>query len=226
MLASDKSDNFNRECKYFARSIKGETMIKKFSNACVQIVNRWLPDAFLFAIILSVIVYLAAMLATGLGPLAMLEAWGSDSGFWSLLGFSMQIALILVLGSAMASAPVCKKALRAVAGLAHDKKQAIVLTSFVSTLCCWLNWGFGLVIGVLLAKEIVRKVPKVDYPLLVASSYSGFVIWHAGLSGSIPLDLVAARNSAASSIRLPSRRRSCTPSISSWSPSFCSGCPF
>ena len=63
----------------------------------------------------------------------------------------------------------------------------------MSTICCWLNWGFGLVIGALLAKEVVRRVPTVDYPLLIASAYSGFVIWHAGLSGSIPLDLVAGK---------------------------------
>ena len=40
-------------------------------------------------------------------------------------------------------------------------------------------------------RQVVRRVPTVDYPLLIASAYSGFVIWHAGLSGSIPLDLVA-----------------------------------
>ena len=32
-----------------------------------------------------------------------------------------------------------------------------------------------------------------DYPLLIASAYSGFVIWHAGFSGSIPLDLVKGK---------------------------------
>ena len=41
----------------------------------------------------------------------------------------------------------------------------------------------------LYTSEVVRRVPTVDYPLLIASAYSGFVIWHAGLSGSIPLDL-------------------------------------
>lgn len=164
-------------------------MFKKFTNGCVRVVNRWLPDAFLFAVILSIIVYVGAMLATGMGPLKVLSAWGSNSGFWGLLAFSMQMALVLVLGSAMASAKPCKKALRAVAGMCHNNMQAIVVTTFVSTVCCWLNWGFGLVIGALLAKEVVRRVPTVDYPLLIASAYSGFVIWHAGLSGSIPLQL-------------------------------------
>ena len=164
-------------------------MFKKFTNGCVRVVNRWLPDAFLFAVILTIVVYIAAMLATGLGPIKILNAWGAASGFWSLLAFSMQMALVLVLGSAMASARPCKKALRALAGLAHNNMQAILVTTMVSTICCWLNWGFGLIAGALLAKEVVKRVPTVDYPLLIASAYSGFVIWHAGLSGSIPLAL-------------------------------------
>ena len=164
-------------------------MFKKIVNGCVRVVNRWLPDPFLFAVILTIVVFIAAMFATGLGPIDMIGAWGATSGFWSLLSFSMQMALVLVLGSAMASAKPCKKALRALAGLAHNNMQAIVVTTFVSVICCWLNWGFGLIAGALLAKEVAKRVPTVDYPLLIASAYSGFVIWHAGLSGSIPLAL-------------------------------------
>ena len=164
-------------------------MFKKIVNGCVRVVNRWLPDPFLFAVILTIVVFIAAMFATGLGPIQMIGAWGATSGFWSLLSFSMQMALVLVLGSAMASAKPCKKALRALAGLAHNNMQAIVVTTFVSVICCWLNWGFGLIAGALLAKEVAKRVPTVDYPLLIASAYSGFVIWHAGLSGSIPLAL-------------------------------------
>lgn len=58
-------------------------------------------------------------------------------------------------------------------------------------MACWINWGFGLVIGALLAKEIAKQVKGVDYRLLIASTYSGFVVWHGGLSGSIPLGVAA-----------------------------------
>ena len=167
-------------------------MFKKFTNGCVRVVNRWLPDPFLFAVILSIVVYIAAMFATGQGPITMLNAWGNANGFWKLLSFSMQMALVLVFGSAMASAKVCKKALGGIASLAHNKMQAIVITTFVSVICCWLNWGFGLIAGALLAKEVAKRVRDVDYRLLIASAYSGFVIWHAGLSGSIPLALNGA----------------------------------
>lgn len=180
-------------------------MFKKFTNGCVRVVNRWLPDAFLFAVILTIVVFIGALAATGLPVfsaakdaegkpvLDLITAWGGNSTFWSLLAFSMQMALVLVLGSACASAKLFKALLRTLAGMCHNNMQAIVMTTAVSTICCWLNWGFGLVIGALLAKEVVRRVPTVDYPLLIASAYSGFVIWHAGLSGSIPLDLVAGK---------------------------------
>ena len=180
-------------------------MFKKFTNGCVRVVNRWLPDAFLFAVILTIVVFIGALAATGLPVfsaakdadgkpvLDLITAWGGNSTFWSLLAFSMQMALVLVLGSACACAKPFKALLRTLAGMCHNNMQAIVMTTAVSTICCWLNWGFGLVIGALLAKEVVRRVPTVDYPLLIASAYSGFVVWHAGLSGSIPLDLVAGK---------------------------------
>ena len=171
-------------------------MFKRFTNGCVRVVNRWLPDPFLFAVILTAVVFIGAMIGTQQGPLELVWAWGgqggdSSDGFWGLLSFSMQMALVLVLGSAMASAKACKRALAAIATLARDKKSAILVTTFVSTICCWLNWGFGLIAGALLAKEVARRVEDVDYPLLIASAYSGFVIWHAGLSGSIPLQIGA-----------------------------------
>lgn len=171
-------------------------MLKKFSNGCVRVMNRWLPDPFLFAIILTIVVFIAAMIGTGMGPVRMVWAWGGEGGtalgMWNLLAFSMQMALVLVLGSALASAKICKKILGSIAGLAKNKMSAIVVTTAVSTICCWLNWGFGLIVGALLAKEIAKRVRDVDYPLLIASAYSGFVVWHAGLSGSIPLALGGA----------------------------------
>ena len=106
-------------------------MFKKFTNGCVRVVNRWLPDAFLFAIILSIIVFIGSMCATKMGPLQVLNAWGDSKGFWGLLSFSMQMALVLVFGSAMAAAKPCKKALRAAAGLCHNNMQAIVVTTFI-----------------------------------------------------------------------------------------------
>ena len=164
-------------------------MFKKFTNGCVSVMNKYLPDPFLFAIILTFIVFAAGIGMTGQGPLDMMLHWAN--GFWGLLSFSMQMAMVLVLGNTMASAGIFKKGLRSIASTAQTPSRAIMITAFVSAVCCWINWGFGLVIGALLAKEIAKQVKGVDYRLLIASAYSGFVVWHGGMSGSIPLGIAA-----------------------------------
>lgn len=162
-------------------------MFKKFTNGCVAMVQRFLPDPFIFCIILTVFVFIVAMPVTGQGPLEMVAHWGT--GAWSLLGFSMQMALVLVLGSAMANAPGVKKLVVRLAGIPKTPFQGIVAVTVFSLIACWINWGFGLVVGAILAKEIAKQVDGIDYRLLIASAYSGFVIWHAGISGSIPLQI-------------------------------------
>ncbi len=172
-------------------------MFKKFTNGCVNLVQNYLPDAFIFCIILSVLVFIAAMPVTGMNFVEVADAWGN--GVWSLLAFSMQMALVLVLGTAFASAKPIKKIIQQLATIPKTATGAIIFVTLVSMICCFLNWGFGLVVGALLAKEVAKTGLRVDYRLLIASAYSGFVVWHAGLSGSIPLT-VATYNESLNSV--------------------------
>ncbi|MBQ6068073.1 MAG: short-chain fatty acid transporter [Bacteroidales bacterium] len=154
---------------------------------CVKLVQRWLPEPFIFAIILTLVAACLAMPICHQTPIEVVEHWGG--GVWNLLAFAMQMALVLVCGSTLASAPVVKKGISALASIPKTPTAAIALVTAVSALACWLNWGFGLIVGVIFAKEIASKLAGVDYRLLIASAYSGFVVWHAGLSGSIPLTM-------------------------------------
>lgn len=164
-------------------------MFKRFTNGCVKLMQKYLPDPFIFAAILTFLVFILGVFLTGQGPVAMMKHWGN--GVWSLLSFSMQMVLVLVLGHALANAPAFKKILVNLASKPKSAGSAIILVSVISTIACWLNWGFGLVIGAILAKEIAKVRKDVDYRLLIASAYSGFLIWHAGLSGSIPLTIAS-----------------------------------
>lgn len=154
---------------------------------CVRLVQRWLPEPFIFAILLTFVAAILAMPICHQTPLEVVEHWGG--GVWSLLAFAMQMALVLLCGSALAAAPAVKRAVTALARIPKSPAAAIALVTVVSALACWLNWGFGLIVGVIFAKEIARQLQGVDYRLLIASAYSGFVVWHAGLSGSIPLTM-------------------------------------
>ena len=164
-------------------------MFKKFTNGCVKLVQRFLPDAFVFCIILTIVVFIAAMPVAGMNPIEVANAWGS--GVWGLLAFSMQMALVLVLGSALANAPAIKKLIVKLAGVPKTPVGAVAFVTVISAICCFINWGFGLIIGALLAKEVAKKIKGLDYRLIIAAAYSGFVIWHAGISGSIPLGMTA-----------------------------------
>lgn len=157
--------------------------------------QRWLPEPFIFAILLTFVAALVAMPLCHQTPIEVVEHWGG--GVWNLLEFAMQMALVLVCGSTLASAPVIKRAIDALARLPQSAPAAIALVTVVSALSCWLNWGFGLIVGVVFAKAIARQRSDVDYRLLIASAYSGFVVWHAGMSGSIPLTMATPGESLA-----------------------------
>jgi short-chain fatty acids transporter len=162
-------------------------LLRRFTRLCVRLVERYLPDPFLFAVLLTFIVFIMGLVWTPSGPLEMIRHWGD--GFWGLLEFTMQMVLILVLGHALARAPLVERGLRRVAGMARDPGKALMLTTFVATVASWISWGFGLVVGALFAREVAKRVPDVDYRVLVAGAYSGFLVWHGGLSGSVPLKL-------------------------------------
>ena len=162
-------------------------MFEKIINGSVRMVQRWLPEPFIFAIVLTLVAAIVAMPICRQTPLEVLEHWGG--GVWNLLTFAMQMALVLVCGATLAAAPVIKKGISLLARIPKTPPVAIALVTAVSALACWLNWGFGLIVGVIFAKEIARTLSGVDYRLLIASAYSGFVVWHAGLSGSIPLTM-------------------------------------
>lgn len=172
-------------------------MFKLLTRASVRLVERYLPDPYVFVVLLTIIAAIAAMLVEQQTPMAVIRWWGN--GFWGLLSFAMQMLLVLLTGHMLASTPLVKRWLAALARRARSAGSAILLVSFVSLTASWINWGFGLVVGALFAKELARQV-RVDYRLLVASAYSGFLVWHGGLSGSIPLTIATPGHFAADRI--------------------------
>ncbi|GAK11582.1 LOW QUALITY PROTEIN: short chain fatty acids transporter [Geomicrobium sp. JCM 19039] len=161
-------------------------MFTHVTRFCDRLVQRYLPDAFLFALILTFIVFLLGIFITDSSPIAMVQFW---EGFWDLLEFAMQMSLVVVTGYILANSSVVKSILARLALFANTPGQAIMLVTLVATLACLINYGFGLVIGALFARHVVQQVPKVNFRLLVASAYSGMLVWHGGLSGSIPLTI-------------------------------------
>ena len=165
-----------------------QAIVRLFTN----LVQKYLPDPFVFAIILSIIIFGLSVCLTPHSPVEVIGMWGK--GFWNLLGFTMQMALVVVTGHALASTTIVKKWLVGLASIPKSPAGGVMLVTFIGSVACIINWGFGLIVGAMLAREVARRIPKSDYPLLIASAYIAFLTWHGGFSGSIPLLAATAGN--------------------------------
>ena len=168
------------------------SLFQRIITGCVNFMQKYLPEPFIFAIILTFVAIAVAIPVCKQSITEVVSNWGG--GVWNLLGFSMQMALVLVTGATLAAAPLIKKGISRLAAMPKTPAGAIALVTGISAVACWLNWGFGLIVGAIFAKEIAKKLKGVDYRLLIASAYSGFVVWHAGISGSIPLKMASDIN--------------------------------
>lgn len=145
----------------------------------------YVPTPLEIAVFLTVVVLLMATFFTNHTLVENMEFWGN--GLWALLAFMTQMSLVLMGGFVVASSRPVHKLLVKLACYPHQLSQVYLLTFLVSSFACWLNWGLGLVVGAFFALEVGKQNKNAHFPLVVACSYIGFLFWHAGLSGSIPL---------------------------------------
>lgn len=153
------------------------------------LVERFIPSALVFAIVLTLVVALGAVLFTDAGPTTVVTSWGD--GLSGLLDFMTQMCLVLLLGHVLANTGPVRAGLSALASIPRGRVLPYVFVALVTCLATLITWGLGLVVGALLAKEVAaqatRRGEPLHFPLLVATGYTGMSIWHMGYSGSAPL---------------------------------------
>ena len=158
------------------------------------VVERFIPSALVFAVLLTFVVAALALLLTDAGPTAVLTGWGD--GLSGLLEFMTQMALVLLLGHMLANTRLVRRGLARVSALPRGPLQAYVFVAVLASALSLVQWGLGLVAGGLLAREVAAQMRakgvRVHFPLLVAAGFSGFVVWHMGYTGSGPLTAATA----------------------------------
>src|SRR5229473_4035331 len=143
------------------------------------------PDPYIFAVILTFATAILAYTLTGSSSVRDIGvAW--YNGVFNILTFAFQMVLVVVTGYSLATSPWVHKLLEKISSLPKTPRDAVSLTIVIGMLASWLNWGFGLVVAGLLAREIAKRV-RLDFGWLVAAAYTGFVVSTEGLSGSIVL---------------------------------------
>ena len=176
--------------------------MNRLTAVFVRLFVRWMPDSFAVALLLTILTFVLAITVTNQNPADAIESWGNS--FWNLLKFTNQITLTLLLGYALANTTPVRRLLVRVAGLVRTPASAYILASFTTGFCALFSWGLSLIVAGTMARAIGQSCRSqgigIHYPLLVAASFSGFVIWHQGLSSSIGLTMATPGHFLESSI--------------------------
>jgi short-chain fatty acids transporter len=113
----------------------------------------------------------AAALVNGAGPAAIATSFGE--GFWSLITFTMQMAMIVIAGYSVASSPVVA---RLIDTLAAIPLVPIAIAASVSMLISLLHWAMALIFSALLVCALARRNGlQMDYR---AADAAGRWQWH------------------------------------------------
>ena len=118
------------------RPVNPRTRLDRFADFIVKFV----PDAITASVILLLLLAVFA-LALGNPPLQLIDAY--YKGFWSLLPFTSQMTLTIVLGAALASSPVFQTAVGALSRLPRTASQMVALAVLLTAVASYCFWGLG-----------------------------------------------------------------------------------
>ncbi len=150
-----------------------------------DVCERWFPDAFVFALAAIVIVFCGGL---SIGVPASKLAAEFGGGFWSLVNFTMQMAIIIVGGFVVASSPAVARVTTRLAAIPKTARGAVAFVATFAILSALISWGLSLIFTGLLVREVARRIDKVDYRALGAAAYLGLgTVWALGLSSSAAL---------------------------------------
>lgn len=145
--------------------------------------ERWFPDAFVFVAIAVGIVAAAALL-NGASPVAVAGAFGD--GYWSLIAFTLQMALMIVSGYAVAISPPVERFINWLASLPRTGRGAITLVATAGMAMSLVGWAMSLIFGAMLVRALGRRGElAMDYRAAGAAAYLGLgATWALGISSS------------------------------------------
>ncbi|WP_454918799.1 short-chain fatty acid transporter [Xanthobacter sediminis] len=141
------------------------------ADRLVRLAERWFPDAYVF-VLLAVLAVAGATMLHGGAPLATSQAFGD--GFWTLIPFTMQMALVAIGGYVVATSPPAGRVLKRLAAIPATGRSAIVMVGLLSIALSLVNWGLSLIFSGLFVREIARRDDiRMDYRAAGAAAYLG-----------------------------------------------------
>ena len=164
----------------------GEGALARVALGFTNWAERWFPDAFVFVALAVVIVALAALL-NGATPEAIVKSFGD--GYWSLIKFTMQMALMIIAGYVVANSPPVERFIDWLASFPKTGRGAVAWAAAMCMIASLLSWAMSMIFGGLLVRALARRKDLgMDYRAAGAAAYLGLgSVWALGLSSSAAL---------------------------------------
>ena len=166
-------------------------MFTKLGQKFTDGFTKYMPSAYVFALLLTLLTGILALTLTDSKPIKILEGW--YKGFWDLLSFGMQIVLIIITAYCIAQSSPVKKGIDKIAKLIKTPTQVYIIIISLGALLSLISFGM-VIITAILGRELALRIKGIHYPFLVACVYFSFNGWVCGLSSSIALLLNTENN--------------------------------
>ncbi len=160
-----------------------EGLLERVAASVTRWSEKWFPDAYVFAV-LAVMVVAVGAVAIGAPVQKVGIAFGD--GFWTLIPFTMQMAMVAISGYVVAASPPAARLIAWMARHPKTGRSAICYVAFISILASLLNWAISLIFSGLLVRALARRIDlRMDYRAAGAAAYLGMgATWALGLSSS------------------------------------------
>ena len=164
-------------------SLDSGMTLERFASGVTNWAEKWFPDSYIFAV-LAIVIVTAGALVSGVPASAIATSFGE--GYWSLIPFTMQMAIVVISGYVVASSPPAEKLIGWLAKIPKTERSAVAYIAFFTILASLFNWAFSLVFGGLYVRALARRKDiRMDYRAAGAAGYLGLgATWALGLSSS------------------------------------------
>ena len=160
-----------------------QNILQRFALRVSDWSEKWFPDSYIFALLGVVIVAIASI---SIGAPAKDVAVSFGDGFWSLIPFTLQMCMLIVVGYVVSVSKPVELLIQKMARIPHSGRGAIVLVATVSLLISLINWAMSTVLTALLVIALAkRKELNMDYRAAAAAAIIGMgATWALGISSS------------------------------------------
>ncbi|MDV7642793.1 TIGR00366 family protein [Acinetobacter baumannii] len=162
---------------------KQQGIFERFALRISDWSEKWFPDSYIFALLGVIIVSIAAL---GIGAPIHDVATSFGNGFWSLIPFTLQMTMLIIVGYVVSVSKPVKFLIQKMARIPSSGRGAIVLVATVSLLISLVNWAISTILTALLVIALAkRKELNMDYRAAAAAAIIGMgATWALGISSS------------------------------------------